>query len=75
VRIYTREPSEREPSEDAMGLRRGATVAEFAWHIYSDLFRNFKYAKNWGSSARFNGEKVSINHISMDRDAVEIHTM
>ena len=73
VRIYTKEPSQREPSEDAIVLRRGATVAELARQIHSDLLRNFKYARIWGPSARFNGEKVGINHILMDRDVVEIH--
>ena len=73
VRIYTKEPSQREPSRDAIVLRRGATVAELARQIHSDLFRNFKYARIWGPSARFNGEKVGINHILMDRDVVEIH--
>jgi len=73
VRIYTKEPSQREPSKDAIVLRKGATVAELAKQIHSDLFRNFKYAKIWGPSARYNGEKVGINHILMDQDAVEIH--
>jgi len=73
VRIYTKEPSQREPSRDAIVLRKGATVGELAKQIHSDLFRNFKYAKIWGPSARFNGEKVGINHILMDQDAVEIH--
>lgn len=74
VRIYTKEPSQKEPSEGAIVLRIGATIAELARQIHSDLFRNFKYAKIWGASAKFNGEKVGINHILMDRDAVEIHT-
>jgi len=74
VRIYTKEPSQEEPSEGAIVLRTGATIAELARQIHSDLFRNFKYAKIWGPSAKFNGEKVGINHILMDRDAVEIHT-
>jgi len=73
VRIYTKEPSQREPSKDAIVLRKRATVGELAKQIHSDLFRNFKYAKIWGPSARFNGEKVGINHILMDQDAVEIH--
>jgi len=73
VRIYTKEPSQREPSEGAIVLRRGATVAELARQIHSHLFRNFKYARIWGPSARFNGEKVGISHILMDRDVVEIH--
>jgi len=74
VRIYTKEPSQKEPSEDAIVFRRRATVAELAKQIHSDLFLNFKYAKIWGPSAKFVGEKVGINHILMDRDVVEIHT-
>jgi len=73
VRIYTKEPSQREPSKDAIVLRKGATVAELARQIHSDLFRNFKYAKIWGASVKHNSEKVGIDHILMDRDTVEIH--
>ena len=50
------------------------TVAEVARQIHSDLFRNFKYAKIWDASVKYNGEKVGIDHMLMDRDIVEIHT-
>ncbi|MEM3866916.1 MAG: TGS domain-containing protein, partial [Candidatus Bathyarchaeia archaeon] len=35
--------------------------------------KNFKYARVWGPSSKFPGEKVGLNHLLKDGDIVEIH--
>jgi len=85
VRIYTREPNEREPSKKPFILKKGTTVLELAKQIHSDFYERFSYAKVWakhhqngeGSNRRrrlhFNGQKVGPDFPLEDGDIVELH--
>lgn len=73
IRIYTKELFSKNPSEKPLVVKSGTCVIEVAKRIHSEMFRNFKYAKIWGPSAKYPGEKVGPNHLLMDGDIVEIH--
>jgi ribosome-interacting GTPase 1 len=73
IRVYTKEPGE-EPSKDPLILKRGSTVLDVAKKLHSSLYENFKYARIWGKSAKFPGQKVGEDHVLEDKDIVEIHT-
>ncbi|MCD6263140.1 TGS domain-containing protein, partial [Candidatus Bathyarchaeota archaeon] len=73
IRVYTKEVGEA-PSKVPLVLREGATVEDLAKMIHSDFLKNFKYARLWGPSAKFPGERVGLNRSLQDGDIVEIHT-
>ena len=73
VRVYTKQPNS-EPSKTPLILRRGATVLDVAKKIHSDLVKYFLYAKIWGPSAKYPGERVGADHVVEDGDIVEIHS-
>jgi len=73
IRVYTKQPNHEKPSEHPLILRRGATVYDVAKAIHSSFVENFKYAKIWGPSAKYPGERVGLDHEVMDKDIVEIH--
>mgnify|MGYP000069243853 CR=1 FL=1 len=73
IRVYTKEPNEKEASKEPVILKEGATIGDLAKEIHSELYKNFKYAKVWGPSSKFPGEKVGLNHLLKDGDIVEIH--
>ncbi|MBS7656082.1 TGS domain-containing protein [Candidatus Bathyarchaeota archaeon] len=73
IRVYTKEPNEKEASKEPVILKEGATIGDLAKEIHSELYKNFKYAKVWGPSSKFPGEKVGLNHLLKDGDSVEIH--
>jgi len=73
VRIYTKEPNNK-PSDKPLVLKRGSTVLDVAKAIHKRLYEGFAYAKIWGPSAKYPGEKVGASHIVEDGDIVEIHT-
>jgi hypothetical protein len=72
IRVYTKEPGGR-PSPRPFVLKRGTTIGELAKMIHSDLHRDFRYARLWGPSARFPGERVGPDRVLDDGDIVEIH--
>ncbi|MEM2226577.1 MAG: TGS domain-containing protein [Candidatus Bathyarchaeia archaeon] len=74
IRVYTKEPNEREPSGEPFILKAGSSVADLAKRIHSSLLENYKYARVWGPSSKYPGERVGPSHILMDRDIVEIRT-
>ncbi|EHP70662.1 MAG: TGS domain-containing protein [Metallosphaera yellowstonensis] len=73
IRVYTKEPLE-EPTKDPMIMKRGSTVLDVAKKLHSALSENFKYARVWGKSAKFPGQRVGEDHVLEDKDIVEIHT-
>ena len=74
IRVYTKEPSKREPSEKPFILKRGATVLDLAKQIHSDFYRQFSYSKVWSKRLSFSPQKVGLSFSLEDGDIVEIHT-
>ncbi|WP_338603583.1 TGS domain-containing protein [Sulfolobus tengchongensis] len=72
IRIYTKEPGE-DPTTDPLILKKGSTVIDVAKKLHSSLAENFKYARVWGKSVKFQGQKVGPSHVLEDGDIVEIH--
>lgn len=72
IRIYTKEPG-KAPEKKALVLRKGATVAQAAKVVHKDFLKFFRFARLWGLSAKFPGEKIGLEHILQDGDILEIH--
>lgn len=72
IRIYTKQPN-GDISEKPLVLKKGATVYDVAKSIHKDFVEKFLYAKIWGPSAKYPGERVGLDHQVMDKDIVEIH--
>ena len=73
VRVYTKEPNATRPSPEPFIIKKGTTVGELSRQIHSVLFRQFKYARVWGKSVSYDGERVGIGHRLSDGDIVQIH--
>ncbi|RLG79825.1 MAG: GTP-binding protein [Thermoprotei archaeon] len=71
IRVYTKQPN-GEISKTPLVLRRGATVYDVARAIHKDFVNKFLYAKIWGSSSKYPGERVGLYHVVEDGDIVEI---
>jgi len=73
IRVYTKEPSSKEPSKKPLVVKEGTEVIEVAKRLHTEMYKGFKYARVWGPSAKYPGERVGSNHVLMDGDVVEIH--
>ncbi len=72
VRVYTKPPL-GEPSKKPLVLKRGSTVLDVAKAVHSELYERFAYARIWGPSAKYPGQRVGPDHIVEDGDIVEIN--
>jgi small GTP-binding protein len=70
IRVHLRSNgvTEAEP----VALPPGATVTDVADSIHHDLAVEFSGARVWGTSARFEGQRVGRDHAVADGDTVEI---
>jgi uncharacterized protein len=74
MRIYTKEPSKREPSTKPFTMKRGATLQDLAKSIHREFIDNFAYARVWAKRLVFSPQKVGLTFVLEDGDIVEIHT-
>jgi hypothetical protein len=72
IRIYTKEPGKK-ASERPIVLRKNSSVRDFAEKIRKDFPDRVISAKIWGSSAKFPGQTIGIEHVLHDRDVVELY--
>ena len=61
-----------ETSEEPVALEAGSTVTDVADSVHHELAASFLGARIWGSSARFDGQRVGRDHVVQDGDVVEI---
>ena len=73
IRIYTKEPAEREPSPKPFTLKHGATMADLAKSIHGEFVENFDFARVWAKRLVFSPQKVGLTFVLEDEDIVEIH--
>jgi ribosome-interacting GTPase 1 len=73
MRVYTKEPGEREFSQKPFIMKKNASVYDLAKSIHSDFKENFNYAKVWSKRLSFSPQKVGSTFTLRDGDAVEIH--
>jgi ribosome-interacting GTPase 1 len=73
MRVYAKKPSDKEPSPKPIVAEKGAAVIDVVKELHSSLYRRFRYARVWGSSAKYPGQKVGSNHVLKDGDTLEIH--
>jgi len=72
IRVYTKTPGSKADLTDPMILEKGSTLEEAAESLHKDFYQNLKYAVVWGSG-KYDGQRVSKEHVLQDGDIVEFH--
>ncbi|MBR9678567.1 MAG: TGS domain-containing protein [Nanoarchaeota archaeon] len=73
IKVYTKEPRKKRTVQP-VAMPKGATVKDMAKKIHKDFIEGFKFARVWGDSADFPGQRVGLNHCLMDGDTLQLHT-
>ena len=61
-------------SKKATALKKGGRISDLIRKIHSSILEDFKYAKIWGPSAKFPGQRVGLEHVLKDGDVVRLFT-
>ena len=72
IRLYLKPQGKKADLEEPMIIRKGSTIGEVAARLHRDFIRNFRHAKVWGSSVKFPGQKVGLDHVLKDKDVLRL---
>ncbi|KAF2352336.1 Small GTP-binding protein domain [Trinorchestia longiramus] len=74
LRIYTKKPGSPPDFSDPIIMRGGSTVEHVCHAIHRSIVSVFKYALVWGTSTKFNPQRVGLHHNTHDEDVIQIVT-
>lgn len=72
IRIYMKPQGQKADFEEPLIVRKGSTVEDVAGKLHRDFLKNFRHAKIWGTSVKFPGQKVGLDHVLEDKDVLRI---
>lgn len=72
IRIYLKRPEGEADLEKPLILPAGSTLLDVCMRIHPKFTQGAKYAFVWGSSIRFPGQRVGLDHVPHDKDIVTI---
>ena len=74
IRIYLKEPTNPPDLEEPLIMFRDSTINDVCLKLHRDFVKRFRFARIWGPSAKFDGQKVKEKHTLKDEDILELHT-
>lgn len=72
MRVYLKKPGQKTDFEDPMIIKKGSTVEDLCYKIHKRFKDDFRYANIWGTSVKFPGQKVGLDHVLLDSDVIKI---
>lgn len=73
ISVYTK-PLRGELEKEPLIIKKGSTVGDFCDIIHRDMKKKFRYALVYGPSAKFEGQRVGLEHVLKDKDIITIVT-
>jgi uncharacterized protein len=71
--VYLKEVGKKPDLDTPLIMRQGDAVENVCGKLHKDFITKFKFARVFGKSAKFPGQKFKMDHKLADRDVVEIH--
>jgi len=68
IRVYTTTT----PHSDPLVMPSGSTILDTATRIHKEFVEKFKFARVWGKSVKYPGQRVGKDHTLQDKDIIEI---
>jgi len=73
MRVYLKEPNKEPDMDIPLIVFTDMSIRDICEKLHKDMVRLFKFARVTGPSAKFAGQKLSLNHVLKDGDILEIH--
>jgi small GTP-binding protein len=71
-RVYLRPQGGEVDRSQPLILKRGGTVGDVCDHLHKDFRQKFRYAMVWGTSVKYPGQRVGLEHALEDNDVLTI---
>lgn len=73
IKIFLKQVGRKADLQEPMIIKNGATIRNVCEKIHRDFIAEFRFARIWGKSAAFPGQKVGLEHKLIDGGVVQIH--
>ena len=73
IRVYTRHPGKKEDNFPVI-LKPESTLEDVAEKVLHGYSKRINYAKVWGPSSKFSGQKIGLKHVVKDKDIIEFYS-
>lgn len=71
--IFMKEPAKEADMKEPLIIYRDSTIRDVCSKLHKDMIKLFKFARVWGPSSKFPGQKLMLNHKLKDGDVLEVH--
>ncbi|MDD2643309.1 MAG: GTP-binding protein [Methanobacteriaceae archaeon] len=72
IRVYLKPQGRKADMVDSLIIKKGSTVIDACGKLHREFVKNFRYAKIWGTSVKFPGQKVGPDHVLDDEDVLRV---
>ncbi len=73
IRVFMKEPRRDADLNLPLIITSRSTIGDVCNKLHRDFQSKFKFARVWGSSAKFPGQRLMLEHRLADKDILEIH--
>ncbi|HME86846.1 MAG TPA: GTPase, partial [Candidatus Nanoarchaeia archaeon] len=73
MRLFMKEVRKDADMIEPMIIASGSTIKDVCAKLHKDFISKFKFARIWGPSSKFPGQKFKLDHVMKDTDTIEIH--
>ncbi len=73
IRVYLKKIGKEPDMDEPLIMKAGSTVKDVCERIHKELAKDLRYARIWGESSAFPGQKKGPDHVLLDKDIVELH--
>ncbi|MFH1126228.1 MAG: GTP-binding protein [Candidatus Altiarchaeota archaeon] len=72
MKVYLKKQGAKADFEEPLVVKRGSTIEQVCEKLHSSFKDKFLYAKIWGKSAKYPGQRKGLDHILEEGDVVNI---
>jgi len=73
MRVFMKEPGKEADLGEPLIIKKNSTVEDVCNKLHREMKNKFRFARIWGKSTKFPGQRLMLNHKLVDKDIVEIH--
>jgi len=72
IRIYMKPRGESPDMDNPQVMKTDSTIADVCSTIHREFVEKFRYARIWGKSVKYGGQRVGLSHVLADGDVVSV---
>jgi small GTP-binding protein len=72
IHVYMKPQGKEADLEEPLITREGSTVLEVCETLHRDFKTRFRFARVWGGSVKFGGQRVGLDHVLKDGDILSL---